>query len=213
MDATDIADYNGYVTEHAGRNDLLAPYADQFTALASTQPVNARDNTATGLHYIGTPTYWVGGNPVAADYADFYDNTWDSNAPWNETGALLPGADPYVFTGTNRDGTDRGPYALSRSEVIAGKPKRGSYTPGLHGGMRVDKDALIPSTCLSQVLIDGEPAGRHHPTAVDSTVTTKVDDRQNHLRDVTEPDRLTTLYRRSEGSSHLGTCLCPTIEW
>ena len=63
----------------------------------------------------GVPIYWLGGNKVADDYADFYDASWDSNIPRNERGAIagaptsLPGypelSTPVVWTGTNDDGS------------------------------------------------------------------------------------------------------------
>ena len=52
--------------------------------VGSAAAVDARDNTSTTG--IGMPIYWLNGAKVAADNADFYDDSWDSLSPKDERG-------------------------------------------------------------------------------------------------------------------------------
>ena len=72
-DATspNIGEYNRFVQAEA-------PVAGA-RALISTSGVDARDNTAT-TGTGGVPIWWLGGDKVADDYADFLDGSWDSQA-------------------------------------------------------------------------------------------------------------------------------------
>ena len=49
----------------------IRAYSAGFRVLASTEAVDARDNTATTG--TGVPIYWLDGNKLADDYADLYD--------------------------------------------------------------------------------------------------------------------------------------------
>ena len=77
--SSNIDDYNRFVIGAAGGGhaDIVA-LKDGFRALASTSTVDARDNT--GTTGTGVPIYWLNGNKVADDYADFYDNSWDDES-------------------------------------------------------------------------------------------------------------------------------------
>ena len=59
---------------------------------------------------MGVPIYWLNGNKVADDYADFYDEDWDEEAVnKNELGANGPNTSNsgnYPITGCDHDGTD-----------------------------------------------------------------------------------------------------------
>ena len=73
--STSIGDYNSHVQSAAaaGHADIQG-YSSGFRVVASTATVDARDNTSsTGT---GVPIYWLDGNKVADNYADFYDGTW-----------------------------------------------------------------------------------------------------------------------------------------
>ena len=98
---TGIADYNAFVQAAANNNANLQPFKGQFRVVGSTATVDARDNTATTG--TGVPIYWVGGTRVANDYADFYDNSWESGPPKDESGNNH--ITDTVFTGTKSDGT------------------------------------------------------------------------------------------------------------
>ena len=103
--SSDIDDYNRFVIGAAGSGhaDIVA-YKDGFRALGSTGSVDARDNTATTG--TGVPIYWLNGNKVADDYADFYDNSWDDESGVrNEHGSAE--ADRDVWTGSDQSGAAR----------------------------------------------------------------------------------------------------------
>ncbi|MCY4515785.1 MAG: fibronectin type III domain-containing protein [Acidimicrobiaceae bacterium] len=114
---TDIATYNSFVQQRAAANSDLAGISGQFKVLGSTDSTNARVNTGTapasGSSYAageGVPIYWVSGAKVADDYADFYDNSWDSYAGKDEQGNGWPPTGlgtnlQWIYTGTHNDGT------------------------------------------------------------------------------------------------------------
>ena len=111
--STDIADYNTFVrTRAAAGVTAIQTYADDFTALVSTESVNARTNTLTRATDTDVPIYWVKSGSVDAgdratdDYADFYDATWKTNALGrNESGGSMAFTSTSFWTGTNTDGT------------------------------------------------------------------------------------------------------------
>ena len=98
-----IADYNTFVQNRAaaGHTDIQS-YSSGFTAVASTDAVNARDNTSTTG--TGFPIYSLGGAKLADDYADFYDGSWDDEANLKDESGNAHSA-TYVWTGSNHDGT------------------------------------------------------------------------------------------------------------
>ena len=87
----------------AGHADIQA-YSAGFRVVGSTETVDARDNT--GTTGTGVAIYWLGGNKIADDYADFYDGTWANTAspnPTDESGNA--GAITNISTGSNDNGT------------------------------------------------------------------------------------------------------------
>ena len=65
--STDIADYNTFVTTRAAAGvTAIQTYADDFTALVSTESVNARTNTLTRATDTDVPIYWVKSGSVDA---------------------------------------------------------------------------------------------------------------------------------------------------
>ena len=102
----DIGFYNGNSQNNksgAGGGHLsIRGFAGEFRALISTAAVDARDNTATTGD--GVPIYWLDGEKVADNYADFYDGSWDSRNPQNRNGIAVSVATT-VLTGTNADGS------------------------------------------------------------------------------------------------------------
>ena len=115
--ATDIATYNTYVQNRAaaGHTDIQT-HSAQFTVVGSTSSVDARDNTSTTG--TGEPIYWLNGDKVADNYADFYDGSWDSYAKRNESGATM--GDVTIWTGSNDNGTRSSDY-LGHTNVQAGQ--------------------------------------------------------------------------------------------
>ncbi len=115
--SADIAVYNSFVQARAAAGHAaLASHSSAFRAVASTAAVDARDNTSTTG--TGVPVYWVSGQKVADDYADFYDASWDSCVARDESGGsvALPNTDANlanaIWTGTNHDGTAETAHAL-----------------------------------------------------------------------------------------------------
>ena len=108
----DVSHINGKVVDGVGVNTTLDPYKTEFTALVSTTgvstatppvpPATARDNTETTG--VGVPIYWFKGGKVADDYADFYDDSWDSNVGRNQDGATLSGQARHAWTGSRSNG-------------------------------------------------------------------------------------------------------------
>ena len=103
---TGISSYNTFVQDRAAAgHSAIQSYSSQFRVVGSTEDIDARDNTeTTGT---GVPIYWLGGNKVADDYADFYDGTWDdeTNAT-HESGNIRTSTDN-PFTGSKNDGTEK----------------------------------------------------------------------------------------------------------
>ena len=107
---------------HAG----IQSYTEHFKVVGSTSALDARVHTGTtySAEVPGVPIYWLDGAKVADNYSDFYDGTWDSNAPRLGTGLLAPAA-VNVLTGSNSDGTKFAAQYLGTAEgntVRVGKP-------------------------------------------------------------------------------------------
>ena len=183
--ASDIGEYNGFVrtAAAAGHADIRA-YSGTFRVVGSTEAVDARDNTSTTG--AGVPIYWLGGNRVADDYADFHDGAWDEEAEGrNESGtAVTLGSGSEVWTGSEQDGTealDSGTSrALGKDPVRLGRPNHGSHGPlsgntaaatgsksvyGLSGVFRVGTHVVAS---VAPVFADTSPAARSVPENPDA---------------------------------------------
>ena len=103
--------------------------AGTFRVVGSTAAVDARDNTDT-THTAsnpGLPIYWLNGDKVADDYADFYDGTWDAEASMrDEFGSTVSAPSDGVWTGSANDGTEylsgSTSRALGKSPAMYGRP-------------------------------------------------------------------------------------------
>ena len=119
-----IGSYNTRVRENAGTGTDLAFAKDHFRALISTPSRDARDNTATNrvtANDPDAPIYWVRGEKIADNYADFYDGTWDSVEYRNQDGGVPPSlAALEVWTGSNADGTGALNHQSSHGQVTIG---------------------------------------------------------------------------------------------
>ena len=105
---SEIATYNTWIQARAanGHTDIQ-DYSSSFRAVGSTEDMDARDNTGTTYTSSdkGVAIYWLGGNKVADDYADFYDEDWDEEASMtNESGTAESGVS--AWTGSDHDGTE-----------------------------------------------------------------------------------------------------------
>ena len=103
-----IVDYNNFVRNLAGggHTDIRA-YSSSFNVVGSTSAVDARDNTGTAHtdDEPGVPIYWLGGNKVADDYADFYDGDWADEANATDDDGNARSLSTFPFTGSQDDGT------------------------------------------------------------------------------------------------------------
>lgn len=146
--ATNINNYNNHVRNAAAADaahaDIQA-YSDHFRALGSTEDDDAIDNTGTTFTTTepGVPIYWLGGAKVADDYSDFYDDSWDSNAPRNEAGNTVA-ADTEVFTGTLSDGSKHSVQFLGRASgnVRVGSPDTSGDELDARGRSRSQEKAI-----------------------------------------------------------------------
>ena len=99
------APYNTFV-----RNRAKAGYgihencAKQFNALISTRyGDSAKVATSTTSSDTDASIWWLNGEKVADDYADFYDGSWDSRKHKNESGGTT--SHERVWTGSKSDGS------------------------------------------------------------------------------------------------------------
>ena len=141
-ESSNIAHYNSFVQSAAGiGHTAIRPYRAQFKVVGSTASVHARDNTATTG--TGVPIYWLNGAKVADDYADFYDDSWDSSEIREEDGVAHAFANLSVWTGSNADGTKHNPFPLGGSPLV-----RVGRFPG-QGVSRLSAGATLRGTKLS----------------------------------------------------------------
>ena len=133
----DIADYNTFIRglAAAGHTDIQT-YSSGFRAVGCTADSDARDNTATTG--TGVRIYWLGGNKVADNYADFYDGNWDDEAnDLNESGTDAHDtsqAANYPWTGCDHRGTEAvlvgTSLPLGSSIVLVGRPNSSTSGEG-----------------------------------------------------------------------------------
>ena len=99
--STDIADYNAFVTAAANTQQALVDLATTWTAIASTDAVDALDNTGTNPSVTaGVPIYLLDGvSLVANDNADLWDAAIVTPIMITEAGAAIS---TLVWTGTTR---------------------------------------------------------------------------------------------------------------
>ena len=148
--AADIAHYNAFVQARAAANANLAGFSGQFTALISTASVDARDNTETTGS--GVPIYWLGGEKVADDHADLYDNDWDSVSGKTESGSAYTGL---VWTGGNKTGGKSGQRYAGADEVRLGDLS--NATLPLSSPMAKAATESYPLYALSPVITVAQP--------------------------------------------------------
>ena len=83
-----VANYNAFVSGVAASVPQLAALGTQWTAIASTSAIDARDNTGTNPNTsTGFPIYNLGGFRLADDYADLWDGTLLTPVDYNEVSA------------------------------------------------------------------------------------------------------------------------------
>ena len=154
--STDISDYNTFAQTAAAKNARLVnkdgnSFSSHFRALASTSAAHAKENTWTTASSV--PIYWLGGEKVADDYADFYDGDWDSYAGKTESGKSYTGE---VWTGTGNNGRP-----IGRRDYLGGTQVAFANlsVPSPFARAVGDKTQLKPIYALSPVLVLSGPRG------------------------------------------------------
>jgi hypothetical protein len=109
--STNIADYNAFVSTTANSVAELFALATDWTSIASTATVDARDNTSTNPALdAGMPIYRLDGVRLATSNSDLWDDVLEASLSVNEHGATIP--QTFVWTGTLPDGTGHDQYHL-----------------------------------------------------------------------------------------------------
>ena len=177
VDLQGIERYNTFVKARAaaGHADIQA-YSHTFRILASTEEVDARDNTSTTTGP-GVPIYWLNGAKVADDYEDFYDGSWDEEVMGRrETGvAFTIGSRWQTWTGSAHDGTEffdtdttsRAVGNAGNYPVAVGRPNSSTASHGPISGSTADRTLSKGVYALSGVFTVATP-----PVTVELTSTT-----------------------------------------
>lgn len=102
--STDIADYNTFVTTAANTQTALTLLGTTWTAIASTETVDARDNTSTVPSTViggslGVPIFLLNDTKLADTYDDLWDGSIDVSFDVDESGNQR--ALTEVWTGTD----------------------------------------------------------------------------------------------------------------
>jgi hypothetical protein len=100
--SSNIADYNAFVTAVANASAPLNALGTTWTAIASTETVDARDNTSTVPGSGGVRIFLLNDTLLATDYADLWDGTIINGLHVDETGNFA--AANFIWTGTGQDG-------------------------------------------------------------------------------------------------------------
>lgn len=144
--SSNIADYNAFVTAAANTQAALAALGTVWTAIASTNATDARDNTGTNpfnAAHADVPVYLLDGTTKIADgNADLWDGTLDHALSVNETGGA---GSLTVRTGTETDGTAT-PIGLGGALGTAGNTLIGFSTAS--GGDWIAANTLSQTVTL-----------------------------------------------------------------
>lgn len=120
--SNDVAVYNAFVTAQATAVTELDELATTWTAIVSTQSVDARDNTTTNPSLsTGVPIYLFDGTRIATNYTDLWDESIENPINLTQTTKTVTST---VWTGTGGDGAEftyyDGPLGAA-TQAIAGR--------------------------------------------------------------------------------------------
>jgi len=111
--SSDIATYNAFATTEANQAAALVALGTGWTAIASTDSVDARDNTST-VPGVGVPIDGLRNNKVADSYTDLWDGSIDTPIQYSQLDNYYGGGVwPWVVTGTTSAG-------VASSEALGG---------------------------------------------------------------------------------------------
>jgi hypothetical protein len=103
--STSIATYNTFVTGVALSVPQLAALSTTWTAIGSTDSIDARDNTGTNPNVsTGVPIYQLNNTRFVNNNTALWTDNIITPLTISETGATIPSGS--VWTGTNTDGTE-----------------------------------------------------------------------------------------------------------
>ena len=138
-------DYNAFVWALAGitgTNRHSAMTTDQARKSYGVWCTSSFDSNAiTDTTGTGVPIYWLNGNKVADNYADFHDGGWDDEAnPRDESGTLVTTNVDRIWTGCNHNGTAKSGATLGHSGARAafGALNHSSHGPLSNSGAAAD---------------------------------------------------------------------------
>lgn len=121
--SSNIAVYNEFVTASATAQTELNALGTTWTAIASTDDVDARDNTSTRPSNVsggslGVRIFLLDGSKLVDSYDDLWDGSIDRGLFISETGLEIGQAN--VWTGTGTDGIADASGALGTSDAVFG---------------------------------------------------------------------------------------------
>ena len=134
LNATTIGEYNEYIQRRArGGLGALVPHAGAFRVVGCAGSSNVLTNAQMSAAATeDTAIYWVRGDKVADDYADFLDGSWDSSTPMTADGDQLFVGDAPVDrarTGCLANGTTRSANELGDANPVDGVLGTSTTTP------------------------------------------------------------------------------------
>jgi hypothetical protein len=126
--SSDITFYNQFVNSAANAPTTdTAPLSLSWTAIASTDSIDAQDNTGTNPTVSsGVPIYRLDGVRIADDYVDLWKATIQNPIRVTESGTTITNSG--VWTGSATDGTADSLYPLDGTGGSYGLARRHSRT-------------------------------------------------------------------------------------
>lgn len=156
--SSDIADYNAFVTGVASGIAELAALSTTWTAIGSTEAVDARDNTGTNpfTDGAGVPIYLLDGSTkIADDNADLWDGSIDNPLNIDESGNTL---ETLLWTGTTNFGTASGGdgFGGALGSIFLGGTEQGDSSATGIFWIHIDDSPVDQNEAFSLYALSGE---------------------------------------------------------
>jgi hypothetical protein len=138
-----IADYNAFVSLVANSAPILGKLHIDWRAIASTQSVDARDNTGTNPNVgVGTPIYNLRGRRIASSNADLWDGSIANALNIDENLTVIEGpTNTLVWTGSRSSALHYPNLELGQADAVVGNT---IYT----GHQWIDQLMVMPRATL-----------------------------------------------------------------
>ena len=179
--SSSISTYNNWIQSQVADGHVdIRTHRSGFRAVVCTQDDDAIDNTGM-TDATGVPVYWLGGNRVANNYADFYDGSWSNdndNQDITEDGINdldLSLTENYPWTGCADDGTEdfttaTTSRALGQDPARVGRPAAsGAGNNPLSSSEAAPSNSNRPMYGISAVFKVGAPKLPGSPTGLMTT--------------------------------------------